>query len=53
MLEDSLVKTLHLGITLDSVGEWSLNEGLDGKIEEHGYVPRDLPLSFLVKHLPF
>ena len=51
MLGDSLVKTLHLVKTPDSVGEWSLNEGKDGEIEEHGYVPWSFSLNFEAKNL--
>ena len=53
MLEDSLVKTLHLVKTPDSVGEWSLNEGKDGEIEEHGYVPWSFSLNFEAKNLVY
>lgn len=53
MSEKSLKKTLHLVNNPDSIEKWSLNEGLDGKIEEHGYIPWDLSLSFLAKNLHY
>jgi len=53
MLGDSLVKTLHLVKTPDSVEKWTLNEGKDGEIEEHGYVPWSFSLRFEAKNLVY
>jgi hypothetical protein len=51
MTEESLAKTVHLVKTPDSVEKWSLNEGSEGKINEHGYVPWSFSLGFQAKNL--